>query len=245
MTQIMTPSESKMTPGQIDKAVGNYRALLEKHHGEFGVEAVQTVLEQSELANEQFAVFRRRVEMESKIIVRHFKVDRTKSPAELLAACKRVPWYIDEAVLATMPMNGPAEGGLFFFPLEKETLAADIPKVLAERGLIPDYAAQMQVNADDPIFADEHPNGMQWDKNSYACFYRNDDKRKVNVNRNDNNWNGNIWFAGRRNFFHFSPAFAGEFCFNCPCHPPSIRPTSSIFNRKVKYAIMEILKDNL
>lgn len=32
----------------------------------------------------------------------------------------------------------------------------------------------------------------------------------------------------RRNSLHFSSAFAGEFCFcTCPCHPPSMRPTSS------------------
>lgn len=197
MTQIMTPSEST-TPGQIDKAVANYRALLEKHHGDFGVEAVQTVLGQSELANEQLAVFRRRVEMVSKIITRHFKVDRTKTPAQLLASCGRVPWYIDEAVLASMPMDGPEEGDLFFFPLEKDTPVANIPKVLAERGLVPDYAAQMQVNADDPDFADEHPNGMQWDKNSYACFGRDGGERGVSVRRFGYDWSGDVWFAGRR-----------------------------------------------
>ena len=184
MTQIMTPST---TIGQIDKA------------HEFSAEAVQTVLGQSELAGEQFAVFRKRVEMASKMVVRHFKVDRTKTPAGLLAACKRVPWYIDEAVLANMPMDGPEEGDLVFFPLERNTPVADISRALDEQGLIPDYAAQMQVNADDPAFADEHPNGMQWGgKNSYACFRRFSGERKVSVDRNDHDWGGDIWFAGRR-----------------------------------------------
>ncbi|KKP80064.1 MAG: hypothetical protein UR80_C0039G0003 [Parcubacteria group bacterium GW2011_GWB1_35_5] len=196
MTQIMTPST---TIGQIDKAVANYRAMLEKHAHEFSAEAVQTVLGQSELAGEQFAVFRKRVEMASKMVVRHFKVDRTKTPAGLLAACKRVPWYIDEAVLANMPMDGPEEGDLVFFPLERNTPVADISRALDEQGLIPDYAAQMQVNADDPAFADEHPNGMQWGgKNSYACFRRFSGERKVSVDRNDHDWGGDIWFAGRR-----------------------------------------------
>jgi hypothetical protein len=64
MTKIVTPSaeQKKATASQIDKAVGNYRALLEKHAPDFGAEAVQVVLGQSELAGEQFAVFRRRVE---------------------------------------------------------------------------------------------------------------------------------------------------------------------------------------
>ena|SRR3989339_835073 len=46
----------------IDKTVANYRALLEKHFGEFDAEALQTVLRQPELATEQFDVFRRLVE---------------------------------------------------------------------------------------------------------------------------------------------------------------------------------------
>jgi hypothetical protein len=47
----------------------------------------------------------------------------------------------------------------------------------------------------------------------YATFNRWNDKRKVNVNRNDNDWNDNWWFAGVRNSLHFSPYFLGEFCF--------------------------------
>jgi hypothetical protein len=33
----------------------------------------------------------------------------------------------------------------------------------------------------------------------------NDDERNVNVNRNDNRWNDNWWFAGVRNSPYFSP----------------------------------------
>ena len=41
------------------------------------------------------------------------------------------------------------------------------------------------------------------------------DKRKVNVNRNDNDWNDNWWFAGVRNSLHFSSGnFPEEFCFS-------------------------------
>lgn len=39
----------------------------------------------------------------------------------------------------------------------------------------------------------------------FATFNRwNDDKRNVNVNRNDNDWNDNWWFAGLRNSLHFN-----------------------------------------
>jgi hypothetical protein len=109
-----------------------------------------------------------------------------------------VPYHIDQEVLATMPMDGPEEGDLFFFPLEKNTPVADIPQVLDERGFVPDYAAQLQVNADDPAFADEHPNGMQWDKNSCACFGRGGGWRRVLVGRLGSRWFGDVWFAGRR-----------------------------------------------
>jgi hypothetical protein len=51
MTKIMTPSKLT-TDGQIDKAIANYRVLLEKHRKEFNAEAVQIVLGQSELAGE-------------------------------------------------------------------------------------------------------------------------------------------------------------------------------------------------
>jgi len=41
--------------------------------------------------------------------------------------------------------------------------------------------------------------------NSTAFNRWNDDERNVNVNRNDNDWNDNWWFAGCRNSLHFSP----------------------------------------
>ena len=50
-----------------------------------------------------------------------------------------------------------------------------------------------------------------------ATFNRWNDERKVNVNRNDNDWNDNWWLAGLRTSLHFSStirrlAEAGEFC---------------------------------
>jgi len=46
-----------------------------------------------------------------------------------------------------------------------------------------------------------------------AAFNRWNDERNVNVNRNDNDWDDNWWFAGLRNSLHFSPVLLGEFCF--------------------------------
>lgn len=135
---------------------------------------------------------------DEEMIVRPFKVDRTKTPAELLNACGRTPWYIDQEILASMPMDGPEEGELVCFQFKRDTPIAEIASVFDDHGLFPDYAAQMQVNADDAAFADEHPNGMQWDQNSYVCFGRRGDGRGVSVDRGGSGWLGSVWFAGRR-----------------------------------------------
>ena len=79
---------------------------------------------------------------------------------------------------------------------------------------------------------------------NYATFNRWDDERNVNVNRNDNDWNDNWWFAGVRSSFHFSPDFlSGEFCFMiCPCQPPSCLPaTASDSDRTVNFFVSRAL----
>ena len=48
-----------------------------------------------------------------------------------------------------------------------------------------------------------------------ATFNQWNDERNVNVNRNDNDWNDNWCFGGRRNSPHFSLvrlSASGEFC---------------------------------
>ena len=62
-----------------------------------------------------------------------------------------------------------------------------------------------------------------------------------NYGKPDNVWNAdNRWVFLRSNPFHFSPVVRfGEFCFtSCPFHPPSIRPTSSIFSDKAMYFLL-------
>lgn len=51
----------------------------------------------------------------------------------------------------------------------------------------------------------EHSMGGGVDGISYtlAAFKSWNDERNVNVNRNDNDWNDNWWFAGSRNSPHF------------------------------------------
>jgi len=149
------------------------------------------------LAEEHFIALRTRVERRAEMIVRHFKVDRTRTREEMIKALGRKE-YVNADVLATMPIDGPDEGDLFFFPLKHDTPVAEIPQAFESHGLVPDYVAQMQVNADDPAFADEHPNGMQWGKDSCADFRRWVGERRVGVDRRGRGWRGYDWLAGRR-----------------------------------------------
>ncbi|NTW14692.1 MAG: hypothetical protein HGA31_06755 [Candidatus Moranbacteria bacterium] len=203
----MTPSK-EMTQGQIDKAVANYRALLEKHSGKFDAVAVQQALGQSELADEQFAVLRRRVEMMSNLIVRRTKVDRRRSSQAALDATGRKQYTADEVVNG-MPVGDGDEVDVVFFKSEKWEYTRpgfmsddDFEKALARRGLMSDLRAVIAANEDDPEFADNHPNGAhsrdaegKW---CFVAFNRWGGERDVGVNRNDYGWYGNWWFAGVR-----------------------------------------------
>ncbi len=180
----------------------------EKFHGLF-VDAVrksglprkgtQLVLEEEgpELVKECLDSLRRRVEWRADMIVRHFKVDRTKTRQQMLDATGRKQ-YVDKNMLATMPTDGPEEGDLYFFPLKRFVPISEVAAELESRGFVIDPVAQMQVNADDPAFADEHPNGVQWGSDSYAAFYHWHDGRGASVVRDGSGWDGSWWLCGRR-----------------------------------------------
>lgn len=206
MTQIMTPSK-KMTAGQIDKAVANYRALLEKHSGDFNTDAVQMVLGQSELAGEQFAVFRRRVEAVLNLIVRKVPVNRNRSQQEALDTTNRAQ-YMDHKVVDSMPKGDGDEAEVVFFKPDLSQRNGfisddDLEKEFELRGLKPaDPISVAAVNEADHTFADENPHGTHWKdaegKWCYAVFDRWNDERYVSVDRNDGAWSVSWWFAGLR-----------------------------------------------
>jgi hypothetical protein len=207
MAQIMTPSKTT-TDGQIDKAVANYRTLLEKHSKEFSAEAVQAVLGQSEFAGEQFAVFRRRVEAVSNLItVPVVVVNRDRSPQEALAATGFAQ-YTDREVVKNMPKAPADMAEIVFF---KPDLSGrngyisddDLEHEYELRGLTPaDPISVAAVNEADPDFADRAHHGTHWkdadDKWNFAAFDRWLGKRRVLVNRSDDAWDDCWWFAGVR-----------------------------------------------
>ena len=199
MTQIMTPSKTT-TDGQIIKAVANYRALLEKHAGEFDAEAVQTVLGQPEFAKEQLAILRRRVEAVSNIIVRKVKVNRSRSPQEALDATGRVQ-YTNSKVVGKMPKAEADEVEIVFFKPDLSERNGyisddDLAHEFERHGFKP--VDPISLAAADPDFLV----GTHWKdadgKWNFAAFCRWHGKRKVNVDRNDNDWDGYWWFAGVR-----------------------------------------------
>jgi hypothetical protein len=191
-----------MTVGQINKAVANYRALLEKHAGEFSPEAVQTALGQQELAKEELEVFRRRVEANSNLIVCKVRVDRSRTPQEVLDATGRVQ-HTNQSIVDTMPKGEGDEVEVMFFKLGRFVKTEELAREYELRGLIPDPYAQAQVNEDDPAFADQHFNSCFWDHDgenvSFVSFFRHGGgQREVRIGRGNHGWGGGWWFAGSR-----------------------------------------------
>jgi hypothetical protein len=203
MTEIMTPSE--ITDGQINKAVANYRALLEKHRAEMMSEPAQQVLGQSELATEMLGVLRRRIEMVSNQIVHIVAVNRKRTPKAALKASGR-NLYVTDAVVEAMPRGTGDEVALIYFKPDKSAYkngwlsCQALADEYKRRGLVPDPQAQIDDNAANPEFADTTPNACQWKDEDgnwcYAMFHRWNVERHVDVNRNDFDWFGFWSFAG-------------------------------------------------
>lgn len=151
--------------------------------------------------DEMVAVFRKHVEAQSEMIVRRVKVDRSRTPRQVVEATGRTQ-CVDDKVLATMPLGEGEEVDVFFFPLKKGARAQEFEHALASRGLKADPYAQTAVNEADPAFADDHPNASQWDvqgrTSSYLVFNRWNNGRSVDVDRRDDGWGGHWWVAGVR-----------------------------------------------
>jgi hypothetical protein len=203
MTKIMTPSVTPMTDGQIDKAVAHYRDALKKRRDDIGgSEEVQRVLGSDGYINEIVGVLRRHVAMVSNIIRRVVKVDRTKTAAEIIDATGRVKWYIDEEVLAEMPLDGREEDTVEFFELDYDPTVDELDREYEARGLRPDLVAVAQAMTDDPAFTDERSVAVQWrdsqGRTCFAVFNRDVGERYVSVYRFGIRWHRLYRFAGVR-----------------------------------------------
>jgi hypothetical protein len=201
MNNIMTPSE--MTKGQIDKAVANYRAMLEKYAPDFQSTPVQAVLGSPELAKEQLKLLRTLVEAESALVTRTASVDRALSSKEALSATGRALYLNDEVVASWPPATGDSVT-MLFYSFSRYIEAGKLDEELAKVGLelVVDPTGLAAINQAYPEFADTHPNATQW-KNAagkfcYALFNRWDGERDVNVDQSDADWRDYWWFSVRR-----------------------------------------------
>lgn len=139
-------------------------------------------------------------------ITRKTTVNRSQTPKEALVATGRNQ-YVDDKVAKTMPTGEGEEVTVTFFkPTEEEYTRPgwisddDLEKCYQRRGLKPDPRAQAKVNEDDPSFADDHPNGTHWKDSSgkwcFVTFHGWHVARDVHVDRYDNVWRDDWWFAG-------------------------------------------------
>ena len=128
MTKIVTPSENEITLGQIGKLQELLGAALRKSG--LMSEPTQTVIEtQGEsLVAELVSVIRKRVEMVSNIIRRAVTVDRAKTAAQVIDTTGRRKWYIDEEVLAGMPLKGRTEDNVEFFELDYDPTVDELDR---------------------------------------------------------------------------------------------------------------------
>lgn len=143
----------------------------------------------------------------SEIIVRRVKVDRNRSPQEVIDATGRAQYAtIDKDAIATMPRGEGDEVEVWFVPAKRSIPPAEVPAFLAQYGLVPDPRAVAAANEADPAFADRHPNGAQWQdaEGRFCCLtfiwssnatYA-EGARYVGCNRAGNRWHGTWFIAG-------------------------------------------------
>ena len=154
------------------------------------------------MAKELLAVIRKFADAVSNLITRIVKVDRKRSPQEVLKATGRKQ-YVTDSVVAEMPKGEGEETEVIFFNIGRVVSDNDLEKEYELRGLIPaDPYSLAAVNEADPAFADEHPNGTHWkDAGGNWCFASFGlwvDDRRVLVYRIGHDWRVDWWFAGVR-----------------------------------------------
>lgn len=204
----MTPSQpiSAGQIGQIQDRLGTALRMSGLQHDP--MQQVLATKGQGDLMiTEMVTVVRKFVEAKAKEIVRRVKVDRSLEPQAMLDALGRNQ-YTDKKVVATMPRGEGEEVDVVFFKPEPEEYTRpgfmsdqDLDKCLERRDLTLDPYAQVQVNKEDPAFADERPNGTHWkygDCYHFATFYGWRGGRDVDVYRHGDRWSDDWWFAGVR-----------------------------------------------
>lgn len=208
MTEIMTASDEAMlmTDEQIENVLNKLRGAMLRHRSEIPSNIAQHVLGADNLGMVLFAPFCERAAAICKMIVRRVKIDRTCTLKEMLKATDR-DQNVNDDVIATMALGKGNEKNVYFFMPEPWEYThpgymsdEDLEKAMKRRVLVSDPYAQIQVNIDDPAFAEEHPNGTHFkdaDGNLYSlAFDRWLGRRRVSVCRVAGGWGYDWWFGG-------------------------------------------------
>jgi hypothetical protein len=191
---------SDMTP-QINKAVSNYRALLESRGVKFPTDAFQSVLGNQAFATAQFELMRDYVEMSTGILVRDVTVDLSLTGMDAIRATGR-KFYGSEHLANNMPRATYQGGQIHFFKVGK-WINKHGPLIEAKRrgfSAMANPHSLAAYNAKHPEFADTHPNATTWpgdeqDEVCYAAFRRWHGRRDVDVSQGGNVWFDDWWLA--------------------------------------------------
>ncbi|MBP9802332.1 hypothetical protein KBC40_01955 [Patescibacteria group bacterium] len=190
---------TKMTDDQINLLGNLFREELRECRGDFDQKHVRLAIGHHRLGPELLSVFSNRVQLISDMIVRHVKVDRARSYQALLDATGRKQHVRDKSLLETIPPGHGEEVDVFFFPTRRSLNEDEVRKELDFFKLRPDFAAQAQVNIDDPAFADEYPNGYRWRTvDGKRCFaaYSCSGERYVSIDSIVDDGGKDFWWYG-------------------------------------------------
>ncbi|MFA5991510.1 MAG: hypothetical protein WC794_04680 [Candidatus Doudnabacteria bacterium] len=184
-TKSLSPSERKrLTESQIIKLGTTFMAALRK--ADPFADQAQDLIENSwdelkgrlEVAN-VFAI--NQVLNDRDVFTFRVKVPRWRTVRAIFADTKCWHKKIDKKTDDEAPYvttMGEEEVTFVFFQIHGEIRHDQVEAERSKRGLVRDLAAQAQVNADNPTFADDHWNADVWrDKDGVWCdaYFYNDD----------------------------------------------------------------------
>ncbi|MBT4648750.1 hypothetical protein HOC14_00325 [bacterium] len=127
------------------------------------------------------------------------RVDRNKTPQQLFKSIGREQQCISDAVIGSIPRGEGEFVRVAFLEVVGRCSEDELEGVLNEHGLIHDPYAQIQVNINDPNFADDHPNGVHWKDVGhwcYASFYNKNGEHRIAADRSKEGVPGGYWVGG-------------------------------------------------
>ncbi|MFA6028092.1 MAG: hypothetical protein WC752_04170 [Patescibacteria group bacterium] len=100
--------------------------------------------------------------IEKNIIRRHVLIIRSRTSLEMLDATGRNQHFQPQVVL-NMPVARNGEMDVIFFHIGRRLADVELAKEYEDRYIKPlDPYTLLQINIEDPQFADDHPNGTIW-----------------------------------------------------------------------------------